>query len=146
MGLCDGQVKVLSAVSWAAQTSWTSVVTAKNDGSAIGLGSAFSSCSVTIGIVQSPLPPVITTLTLYTSELVPVNTLAGNLTAVDPAGYTITNFTWAAVASPNSFSISLGGSVTFAAVVDTLALSNSVWSYSVNVCNPYICGRCVFKI
>jgi len=34
IGLCDGQLKVLSTVSWAAQSSWTTDVVATNNGAA----------------------------------------------------------------------------------------------------------------
>ena len=34
IGLCDGQLKVLSAVSWAAAQSWTFTVQATNNGAA----------------------------------------------------------------------------------------------------------------
>jgi hypothetical protein len=143
IGLCDGQFRVLTTISWAAAQSWTTTISATNDGTAIGLGQARAYCSVTLGVIQSPLPPSIVNLALFTSELVPANSVVGTLVAVDPANYTVTNFTWASRDTPDLFSVSLSGVVGFASVVDTLALSKNTWNYVVSVCNPYICGRCV---
>ncbi len=60
---------------------------------------------------------------------------------MDPANYSISNFTWVAVDTPNLFAINRTSGVIYnTAIVDTLALSKGTWSYSVSVCNPYICG------
>jgi hypothetical protein len=178
IGLCDGQFKVMSAISWTQSTSWTVTVVATNNGAAINLGSASVSCPVTVAVVQSPLPPVLSVSQLYTVELLPQGectcalytvtclwqyrfsspflcvpgAVTGSLNAVDPANYTVTNYTWAVrervlsvlaerifgtppyrlllqVADPNNnFNISNSGIVTVGTVVDTLGANFGPWS------------------
>jgi hypothetical protein len=141
LGLCDGEIKVRSTVSWATARSWVVTVQATNDGSSIGLGTANASCSVTLNVAQNPLPPVILNLAFDSPELLPAGTAIGTLSATDPSNFSISNFSWAAVDTPNVFSVSLGGIISFDVIVDTLALSKNSWTYAVSVCNPYICGR-----
>ena len=72
----------------------------------------------------------------------PAGTIVGQLTAVDPGNYTISNYSWVAVDTPNAFAVTRTGALNVTSVVDTLALSKNAWTYTVSVCDPYICGRC----
>lgn len=75
IGFCDGQIKVLTPMTWATAPSYSVTVQATNDGTSIGLGKAFSACSVVVDIVQVPLPPVVTTTVFFVSELLPIGWL-----------------------------------------------------------------------
>lgn len=169
IGFCDGQIKVLTPTTWAAAPSYTLTITGTNDGTSIGLGKASTSCSVTVDILQVPLPPVLVTTVFYVSELLPVGendatrhtsrtmltvssascqfsfftgTVIGSLSAIDPGNYTITNYSWVALDTPNSFGVSMAGAINVTSIVDTLALAKNTWTYTAQACDPFICGRC----
>lgn len=114
---------------------------ATNDGSALGIGSATTNCSVTLLVNQVPLPPVISTSTFNAAELSANGTVVGNVGASDPSNFTIANYSWAAVDVPNTFAVgNATGLITVAGSIDTLALAKTVWLYSLSVCNVFICG------
>jgi len=109
----------------------------------INLGSASVTCPITITVIQSALPPTIANSVLFTIELmaagalgntcshprplkprlvplVPAGSVVGSLGGMDPANYTITNYTWVSIDANNNFNVSNSGVVAVAAVVDTL--------------------------
>ena len=114
---------------------------ATNDGSALGIGTSSTNCSVTVSVNQVPLPPVVSTTTFNAVELSALGTVVGNVGASDPSNFSISNYSWAAIDYPNAFAIDNSGLITISASIDTLALSKSVWAYVVAVCNAFICGQ-----
>lgn len=81
-------------MSWAAVKQVTVSVTVENNGASIGIGTAFSYCTLTVDIIQVPLPPVLTNTVFFTPELSPVGTLIGNVEAMDPGNFTVRDYTW----------------------------------------------------
>ncbi len=86
------------------------------------------------------MSPTIDTDSMTVNELVAIGTIVGTLVATDPANFTIANFSWASVDTPNAFAVSRAGVVTVSSVVDSLFLGMNKWLYSVSVCNPFVCG------
>lgn len=115
---------------------------ATNDGSALGIGSASSTCIVSFSVVQAPLAPVIVVNAFTAIDLSANGTVVGSVGASDPSNFTITNHSWVAVDSPNAFAIdATTGLVTFAiGAIDTLVLGKSTWRYTLAVCDAYACG------
>jgi hypothetical protein len=104
-------------------------VTIQNNGAALGIGSSSVSCMLNVTVVQVPLPPVLANTAFFVPELSPVGTLVGNVGATDPANFTVSNYSWSTVDTPNAFSIDpQSGNVTLTSVIDTLVLLKSTWS------------------
>jgi len=145
---CTGYVSARQSLFWKDRQTYSLPIVATNDGTAISLGTANSSCTATLNIVQVPLPPVPTTTTFSINELSPVGTFIGNLGFVDPAGYPISNVRWnvipLTVGAATGNVVSVGsdelGMLNVSVVVDTLVMAKTTWVYSVNVSNPYITG------
>ena len=72
-------------------------MTVQNSGAALGIGDSYSYCSTNITINQVPLPPVLTNTVFFIPELSPVGSWVGNVGAVDPANFTVGNYTWGSV-------------------------------------------------
>lgn len=134
---CTGVVSSATDLAWVAQSSYPLVVTATNNGQALGLGSASSTCAFFVNVVQKVLPAVPTVTLFVVPELSPVGAFIGNLQIVDPAGYAITSVVWGALAAPNAVAVDAMGNLTVAAFVDTLALLKTNWVYKVNVTNAF---------
>ena len=74
-------------------------VTVQNNGAALNIGNSNSYCLTNVTIIQVPLPPVLQNTVFFVPELSPVGTWVGNVGAVDPANFTVGNFTFAAMDS-----------------------------------------------
>ena len=135
---CSGVVSSTTDLAWTTAPSYPMTVTAVNDGSAIGLGNASSTCSFFVVVKQNVLPAAPTVTSFVIPELSPVGTPIGSLQIVDPAGYAISSVAWASTPSKNVASVDGQGNIAVALVVDTLAAGfSSNYNYRVNVTNAY---------
>lgn len=145
---CTGYVSALQSLYWNQGTSYILPIIAINDGTAIALGTANTSCTATLNVVQVPLPPVPTTTTFNINELSSIGTFIGNLGFVDPAGYPISNVRWslipatigAAIGNVVSVSSDELGTLNVSVVVDTLVMAKTTWIFVVNASNQYTTG------
>jgi hypothetical protein len=138
---CDGQLRVAQYFLWKTASSYTVTATVVNDGSALGIGTASASCSLTINVIQAPLPPVPSVTSFTMPELSAVGAYVGNVKSVDPDGFAIKNHTWTVTDTPHAFLIDAQGNITVRQVVDTITSLKSVFTYTMNVSNAYTSAR-----
>ncbi|RYY33779.1 cadherin repeat domain-containing protein, partial [archaeon] len=146
VGMCDGQLRVLREFLWKDRQSYKIDLTVRNDGSALDIGTSEVTCSMYVNVNMVPLPPVITSTTFYVPELSPVGTEVGVLTARDPNNFTLSNWRFTATDTPDAFSILPSGVIRVKLVQDTLLTLKSVYTYRVNVSNPYVQGTSLIAI
>lgn len=143
---CTGVIIGTRDFAWTLGTSYNVTVIAINDGTSIGLGKANTTCRATVNILQRPSPPVPALTSFAVNELSPIGTRIGSLGISDPAGYPITNVTWAAVDRPDAVVIDKFGNLTVGLVVDALVLAKTTWTYRVYISNPYITGTYTISV
>ena len=110
-------------VTWAKVKSVNVLVTVQNNGAALGIGSSSSVCNTTVTVNQVPLPPALSNTAFFVPEMLPVGTWVGNVGGVDPANFTVGNYTWSAVDSvsrPRSYEGRVGEAATAPASPATL--------------------------
>lgn len=86
-------------MTWANVKRVNVFVAVQNNGVSLGIGSSSSFCNTTVTINQVPLPPVITNTVFFVPEMSPVGTFVGNVGGLDPANFTVGNYTWSLVDS-----------------------------------------------
>jgi hypothetical protein len=140
MGLCDGQLRVLTPFYWRNAKSYMVALTVTNDGTSLGIGSSRSTCVTWVNVSMVPIPPVASVTSFTLPELTNVGTLVGNVMASDPNNFTF-NCTWDTIDTPNAFSVSRDCNISVLLSQDTLLTLKSVYSYVLNITNGYATAR-----
>ena len=139
---CSGVVTTLMTLLRRTQKIYTVPIVATNDGRSIGLGTSTATCTLSITVVASPLPPLIANTAFAAPDGAVSGTMLGNVRASDTDDYAIVYYAIVpgSGAGTTFLAVDMLGNVTLSAPLS--AFSTGIYAYSavLNVSTAYIWG------